>query len=175
MSEDQPPEQNPPSSAKPRFLLKGSPLVSGGKARLMSNRKVDPKPAKPREVSKVEAQGYTEQPHKALNHEPECVGPAILDGYQESARFYESLRHLQEVEAAQQSRTMLTAEQRYRDAYARAKRTQTDFSHEFHICRKMLDRARAGGRKEPPAAVRVLERVEATLDGTQLGGLHEAA
>lgn len=110
-----------------------------------------------------------------VSDEPECVGPAILDGYQESARFYESLRHLAHVEAAQQSRKMLPAEHRLRDAQARAKRTQTDLSHEFHICRKMLDRAKAGGRNEPPAAVKVLEKVEATLDGTQLDGLHKAA
>lgn len=173
MSDETP--QNPPTSAKPRFLLKGSPLVAGGKARLMSNRKVEPNRAKPRDVSKVEAQGYTEQPHKALPDEPECVGPAILDGYAESARFYESLQHLRDVEAAQQSRKLLTAEQRLLDAQARAKRTQTDFSHEFHICRNMIDRAKRGGRKEPPAAVRVLEKVEAALDGTHLDGIHTKA
>jgi hypothetical protein len=52
------------SDHKPRFLLRSSPLVAGGKARLMSNKKVEPKPATPREVSRIEAQGYTTEPHK---------------------------------------------------------------------------------------------------------------
>lgn len=168
-------EQNPPSSEKPRYLLKSSPLVAGGKARLMSADKVVPKPATPRDVSGIEAQGYTDQAHKRLHGEPECIGPAILDSYAESARFYESQRHQQEVMAAREDRRRRTVEDRLKDAMARAKRSQIDLGHEFHICRKMLDRAHAGGRKDPPAALKVIEKIEAALDGTQLDGLHKAA
>ena len=73
----QEPEQHPPSEQKPRYLIKSSPLVAGGKARLLSAKKVDPKPAKPREVSALEAHGYTDQAHKGLKGEPECVGATI--------------------------------------------------------------------------------------------------
>jgi hypothetical protein len=40
-----------------------------------------------------------------------------------------------------------------------------DMSGEFHAIGQMLKRAKDGGRKEPNAAIRRLERVEAKLDG----------
>ena len=52
MSETDPQDQpTKPEPEKPLFLMQGSPLVAGGKARLMSNRKVKPNRAKAREVS----------------------------------------------------------------------------------------------------------------------------
>jgi hypothetical protein len=153
------------SDHKPRFLLRSSPLVAGGKARLMSNKKVEPKPATPREVSRIEAQGYTTEPHKGLQGEPECVGPAIVDAYGELARSFDALRHAADVEAAQQSRRLLDAEQRVTAAQARAKQRHMDMSGEFHAIGQMLKRAKDGGRREPNAAIRRLERVEAKLDG----------
>ena len=162
----QEPEQHPPSEQKPRYLIKSSPLVAGGKARLLSAKKVDPKPAKPREVSALEAHGYTDQAHKGLKGEPECVGPAILDGYAESARFYDSIRHKVEVEAAQQSRRLLSAESRLRDAQRRAKDKHVKAMRlEFKAIEAMLDRARNGGQPDPPSAIRKLEKLEGQLDG----------
>lgn len=55
-----------PEPDTPRFLLRSSPLVAGGKARLLSNKRVKPSRAKPREVSGDEVHGYTDQLHKAL-------------------------------------------------------------------------------------------------------------
>jgi hypothetical protein len=67
------------SDHKPRFLLRSSPLVAGGKARLMSNKKVEPKPATPREVSRIEAQGYstllTWRPHS--NHDASWMPSSV--------------------------------------------------------------------------------------------------
>lgn len=171
-------EQHPPTRERRMFLAPRAIAADGHGYRYGPARRLDKDVIHGNEL--LTEQPTPEQLEKIrdatnINDEPECVGPAILDGYQESARFYESLRHLRHVEAAQQSRKLLSAEARLRDAQARAKRTQTDLSHEFHICRKMLDRAKAGGRKEPPAAIRVLEKVESTLDGTQLDGLHRAA
>ena len=163
MDPQEQPEKHPPTGERRMFLAPRAAAGDGHGYRYGPTRK-------PR-LHEQESPETLEKIRDAasINDEPECVGPAILDGYQESARFYESLRHLRDVEQAQQTRKLLTAEQRIKDAQARAKRTQTDFSHEFHICRKMIDRAKAGGRKEPPAAIRVLEKVEAALDGTHLG------
>lgn len=166
---DQQPDQHPPTRERRIFLAPGASAGDGHGYRYGPVRRVP--------IHEQVGHEALERIRDAtnVNDEPENVGPAILDGYQESARFYESLRHLVEVEAAQQARKMLTAEQRLRDAQSRAKRTHTDLSHDFHICRKMLDRAKAGGRKEPAAAVRVLEKVEATLDGTQPSEQQRAA
>lgn len=98
--------------------------------------------------------------------EPEMIGPAIVDAYGESAWFYKSLQHQADVEAAQQARKFLTAEQRLADVQSRAKRKQVaDLKPEFQAMRAMLDRARRGGRQDPPAVTRKLERIEAKLDG----------
>jgi hypothetical protein len=177
MDDDQQ-KPNPPTSERRMFLAPRAAAGDGHGYRYTPLRRPD------RDII-VNGQPRTEPPSPEtlqtirdatrLTDEPECVGPSILDSYQESARFYESLRHLAEVEAAQQARRMQTVAQRVRDAQDRAKRTQTDFSHEFHICRKMLERAKAGGRKDPPAALRIIEKIESRLDGTQLDGLHRAA
>lgn len=100
--------------------------------------------------------------------EPECVGPAIVDGYAELADFQHTLRHKASVEAARQARPLLDAEDRIRDAERRAKHAHRNLSHEFHLLRLMLERAERGGRQTPESAIRKLERIEATLDGVSL-------
>ena len=159
MTSTDPQHELPPTSQRRMFLAPRAAAGDGHGYRYNPVRK-------PR-LHEQESEETLERIRDAvsINDEPECVGPAILDGYQESARFYESLQHLAHVEAAQQARKLLSAEQRLLDAQSRAKRTHTDFSHEFHICRKMIDRAKAGGRKDPRAAIKVLEKVEAKLDG----------
>lgn len=152
------------SDSKRRFLLRASPLTEGGKARLMSAKKVKPKSAKPREVSKLEAHGYTDEPHKGLKGEPECVGPAIVDAYGESARYFDTLRHAREVAEARELRKLLTAEQRLVNVQERARKQHRNLTGETHVCQKMLERAKAGGRKEPLAAIERIERMEADLD-----------
>lgn len=60
-----------------RFLGASSPLVEGGKARLMSPRKVKPRPARPAHnpeaMSENEATGYVVSAARALPLEPEPV------------------------------------------------------------------------------------------------------
>lgn len=107
--------------------------------------------------------------------EPECIGPAIVDGYAELAEFQHSLRHQQAVEAARQTRPLLEAEDRIRDAERRAKQSHRNLSGEFHVMRQMLQRAQKGGRKAPAGLIGRLERMEATLDGVDQDGTPMAA
>lgn len=97
--------------------------------------------------------------------EPEYPDRAIVDAYGELARTYDMVRRAQELEELQRARVLLTAEQRLRDAQHKAKRRHVNLTGEFHAVRSMLDQAKRGGRKDPPSAVRALERIEARLDG----------
>lgn len=132
-------DPTPISSEKPRFL---APIT------------------KPRD--------YVDRPELAVRHEPECIGPAIVDGYAELATFQQTLRHQQAVEAARELRPLLAAEDRIRDAERRAKYAHRNLSGEFHVMRKMLERAERGGRKAPASLLGRLERIEAALDGVPL-------
>lgn len=109
--------------------------------------------------------GYVNDPAQGMRDEPECVGPAIVDAYSESALFWQSLRHAAEVQEAQQSRRLLNAEQRLADVQRRAKQQHVNVSGEVHVLSSMLERAKRGGRNEPPGAVKRLESLEARLDG----------
>ena len=110
-----------------------------------------------------------------LADEPECISGAIVDGYTELAQFQHSIRHQQAVEAARQTRPLLEAEDRIRDAERRAKQSHRNLSSEFHVMRKMLERAEKGGRKAPASLISRLERVEASLDGIDEQGRPLAA
>lgn len=112
--------------------------------------------------------GYVTKPQLAMRHEPECVGPAIVNGYAELADFQHTLRHQAAVEAAREARPLLKAEDRLKDAQRRAKQAHRNLSGEFHILERMLARAARGGRKPPAAALRRLENIEADLDGLPL-------
>lgn len=118
---------------------------------------------------------YVDKPELSVRDEPECVGPAILESYRESARFYESLQHQKAVELARLTRPLLATEDRLRDLDRRAKAARCDLSHELHIMRRDLDRARAGNRREPRRVHDRLERLEHLMDGLDGDGFPFAA
>jgi hypothetical protein len=103
---------------------------------------------------------------RSIDHEPECIGPAIFNpdprGEDASLRLWKH-RALRVAEA-RQARTLTSTEDRLRDAQRRAKRQHVDVSHEVHVLTAMLDRARRGGRREPPSMIARLVRLEALLD-----------
>jgi hypothetical protein len=96
--------------------------------------------------------------------EPEYPGKAILDAHTELAQHYDRLRYQLELEQAQQDRKLLSMEARMAEVQRRAKMRHVNFSRELFTARKMLERAQAGGRKEPQAAVRLVETLEYRLD-----------
>lgn len=118
---------------------------------------------------------YVDNPAMAVPGEPECIGPAILDGYSEAAAFQYSLQHQKAVEDARNLRPQLAAEDRLKDIQRRAKATHCDLSHEIHIMRRDLERARAGGRKTPGRVLSRLERIESVLDCVDADGFPRAA
>jgi hypothetical protein len=124
---------------------------------------------KPRFLAPItKTRDYVDRPELAVWGEPECIGPAILNGYTESAHFHESLRHQQAVEAARVSRPLLAAEDRLLDAERRAKHAHRDMTSEFRVLRQMLTKAQRGGRQAPASALTKLEKIEADLDGVPL-------
>jgi hypothetical protein len=151
-----------PQPDKPLYLMQGSPLVAGGKARLMSNRKVKPKRAEPREVTGPEEKGYTEEVRRALRDEPETPSRAWVDAQGELAAMYDRLRLQKEVGEARATRQALSIEHRMADAHRRAKLKRIDLTGEFHVMRKMLERGNQA------TATERMERVEARLDGWPL-------
>lgn len=155
---DQAPKKKPQPD-KPLFLMQGSPLVAGGKARLMSNRKVKPSRAKPREVTGPEEKGYTTEFHKGLRGELEIPSGAWVDAQAELAAKYDRMRLIRQAEDAREIRRELTIEHRMMDAQRRAKLQRVDVTREFYVMRKMIAR----GNEQP--AIDRLERLEAALDG----------
>lgn len=125
-------------------------------------RKVGKAPDSPEVVEQIAAA-------VSLTDEPECISPAILDAYGEDARHYQSLRRLAEVQEARAVRATLSAAARLADVRRRAKEQHVNLSGQVKMVASMLDRAEAGGRKEPPAALRTLTVLEAQLDGVDDG------
>lgn len=153
---------------KPRYLLRSSPLVAGGKARLMSNKKVKPSRAKARDVTGDEVHGYTDQMHKAL----EDLEALTEDDYQRhiaaGAAFRDRTLKQQQLVQIQQARSCLTLEQRLVEVQRVAKMRHINVKGEVEAVKGMLDRAKAGGRKEPSAAEWKVEKLEARLDARYL-------
>lgn len=108
---------------------------------------------------------YVDRPELAVHNEPECVGPAILDGYAEAADFHRSQQHARHVAAMQAVRPLLTADDRVRDIQRRARHAHVDLTHEVHLMRRDIDRAKAGNRKTPKRVLERLEGLEGLLDG----------
>lgn len=108
---------------------------------------------------------YVDNPAMAVPGEPECIGPAILDSYAESNAFRFSQQHAMDVAAAQHIRPLLRAEDRLKDIHRRAKYAHVDLSHELHIMRRDVERARKAGLEPKPHTLVRLERVEGLLDG----------
>lgn len=123
----------------PRFLLRTSPLVAGGKARLMSNKKVKPKPAEPREVSGDEVHGYTDQQYKALREEPEALSQTDYERHV-LGRKQTAAEQQAAIEAARlaQAQRLLTAEQRLQRVRQEARSRCMDISSEARMVESML-------------------------------------
>lgn len=101
--------------------------------------------------------------HTDIRDEPESIGPAVAD-YVKIATKYDTLRRLATIEQLEKAREDLSMEQRMVDARHAARAQRVDISGELYVIGRMLDRARNGGRAEPPAAVARLAKVEARLD-----------
>jgi hypothetical protein len=124
---------------------------------------------KPRFLAPItKPRDYVDRPELGVWGEPECIGPAWVEGYAKIADFHRSQQHIKAVAAARVLRPLLAAEDRLRDAERRAKDAHRNLSHEFHVLRKMLERAEKGGRKAPASALTRLERIEASLDGVDV-------
>jgi len=153
---------------KPLYLMQGSPLVAGGKARLMSNRKVPPNRAKPREVSGPEMIGYTTEAQKGLRGEGEVPSGAWLDASCDRAFMLNQQARLADIAQAMATRPQLTIEHRMADARRRARMQHIDLRSEFTALERMLDHAKTESEtrraRTEAAAVRRLEGVELRLD-----------
>lgn len=112
--------------------------------------------------------GYANVPYMAMSHEPECVGPAILDGYREAASFHRTQQHVLAVTQARVARPQLHPAARITDIERRAKDAHRNLTGELHVMRQILQRAQRGNRKPPQALITRIERAEASLDGVPL-------
>jgi hypothetical protein len=127
-------------SEQPRFLMEGSPLTDGGKARLMSNRKVKPRKAKPREVTGPEETGYASSAARALSHEPEPVDAQTQDRFsREGHQGWVAREGQRELD-----RELLSAEERMRLVRIDARAQGVDIGH---LEASILQRVRAAERK----------------------------
>jgi hypothetical protein len=125
-----------------------------------------PHQPKPRFLAPIgKPRDYVDRPELAVRDEPECVGPAILDSYAESAAFRFSQQHAVDVALAQQTRQHLAADDRVRDIQRRAKYAHVDMSHEVHLMHRDIERAKAGNRKPPARVLERLQGLESLLDG----------
>lgn len=107
-----------------------------------------------------------------LCDEPEFPTGAWCDAQADLGRTYDRLRHAADVQAREQIREQLmhdlgpliALEHRMTEARRRAKQQHVNVSHELHVCRLMLERARTGNRTNPTSLVSRVERLEARLD-----------
>lgn len=112
--------------------------------------------------------GYTTSTFRALNHEPECVGPAILDNYVDINRRMLLQQHILDVAEAQTHRSDVTPQNRLDTVYQRARHAHVDLSHPIHLVQKEIDKARLRERPASPRALARLEGLEALLDGVSI-------
>lgn len=111
---------------------------------------------------------YVNHPSLGVPGEPECIGPAIVDGYASVANFHKSQAHALHVAEAQLIRPSLPPESRVSDLRRRAKHSHVDLSHETHIIDREIIKARLAGRELKPRFVERLTALEALLDGVEL-------
>jgi hypothetical protein len=116
---------------------------------------------------------YVDRPELAVQHEPECVGPAIVENYAEVNRLIFTQQHAVDVAQAQERRPGLCPDHRVADVRRRAKDAHVDLSHELHLVQRAIDKARLRGQPVAPSALVRLEGLEALLDGVSL--LRDAA
>ena len=100
-----------------------------------------------------------------IRDEPECIGPAIVNGYAEAAAFHRTQQHALEVAEAQARRPDITPENRLKDIQRRAKHSHVNLSREVFTMDQELRRARTGNRKVPGRVLRRMESIEGLLDG----------
>ena len=118
---------------------------------------------------KADDLGYTGTPFRALDREPECIGPAILESYAQINRRIYTQQHVLEVAEAQERRPELTPQNRLDDVYRRAKDGRyDDLKRPIHVIQKELDKARMRGQDPKPATMQRLEALEALLDGVSV-------
>lgn len=163
-----------PKASKPRFLRSGSPLVFGGKARLMSPRKVEPNRAKPREISGDEVYGYRNNPKRQVaQHEPDPPGvvdairearslldePECLDGADWKRYIGKPTEQSETAEqmARQRELVLLSQEERIIKAQQKAKERRRNVSGEVWLLRQMQAKGRPPDLIEK--RVQVLERM----------------
>jgi hypothetical protein len=108
---------------------------------------------------------YVDNPAMAMRNEPECIGPAIVDGYASIASFHRSQQHALHVAEAQLIRPTLPPESRLSDLRRRAKHSRVDMSHELHIIEREVRKAQMRGQDVPQRVVERLEKLEGLLDG----------
>lgn len=164
----------------------GDPHPASGAPRARQELPLPARPPRPRFLAAGQGNGsgYTSTPLRELplvadepdvveriseatdiRDEPECIGPAIVDGYAEVAQFQHSQQHQADVLAAQQVRPLLKAEDRLRDIKRRAKGAHVDLSHEMHIMRRDIEKARLRNQPEPERVRNRLTGLEGLLDG----------
>jgi len=124
-----------------RFLGASSPLVDGGRARLMSARKVKPRPARPNNLdgmSENEASGYVASPARALTAEPEPVDRETQKRITDQAGT--TARQWQAVEAARRDseRALLSREGQLARLQRAARLRSVDISRETWALQNML-------------------------------------
>jgi hypothetical protein len=103
--------------------------------------------------------------HTDPRDEPEQVGPAILEDWEQVRQLHRSQQHAKDVAKALTLRPTLSIDDRVRDIQRRARQGGYDLRRECALMWRDIERAHAGGR-QPPA--RVYERaagLEALLDG----------
>jgi hypothetical protein len=149
-------------SDEPRFLAAGSPLVEGGKARLMSGRKVKPRPAsRPPEMpaDSLEALGYTRAPTRALLDAGEALSPSDYRRHVESRR-QQSAQDRQAAFDAQRDldRRLLSREDRIRKVERDARMRGIDVSGELWLLRRRMVRASDGSVEQR------IQRLEQRVD-----------
>lgn len=105
--------------------------------------------------------------HTDHRDEPEQIGEAILEDWEQVRRLHMSQQHAIEVAAAQKLRPMLELDDRVRDIQRRAKQGGYDLKRETALMRRDIERAKAGNRKPPARVEDRCERLEALLDGVE--------
>lgn len=152
---------------QPRYMMRGSPLVGGGKARLMSAKKVTPKPATPREVSEREEHGYTELPHLALDPLAESLDEEDWKTHvDERSKRDEVQRQKFEAASREQARRLMNFEERLVSAHVEARMRCIDVASEVRLVRHMQEKGKH---------VRHLESRLFTIERKVWRGLEDAA
>lgn len=115
--------------------------------------------------------GYTSSSVLGLDHEPESIGPAILENYAEINRRILTHHLILEAAQAQKDRQHLAPQNRLATIKARAKYAHVDMSHEIHLVQREIDKARLKDKPVKEKALARLDGLEALLDGVSINRL----